>query len=713
MKKIKWIHWCWVGLTLLFLFFRLQNLQGVFTKDGVILNDTDPYYRLHRMDVMLNEHRFYNLHDDHLNYPDGIDVSWPLGLDLLVSLPLKLYHSTSHAEIESFAAIIIPFLSLPLLWFSGWIGNFLGGPLFGLLLGSLITCSSTLIYQTGLGRLDHHFLEAMFPILLLMFVIKYLQTRERFCWIGTVLLLSFAPSFAPQGWVIGAFMATGLIWKQDWKNAHAISKIFCWSFFLSLIPLSFTDHFLRGFIHWGSFSWWTPFVYLLGACTFECIHLSTQSLTEQSRKYKITLGTLLILVTTFLIVKNQLGFFTNNIAEAVRSVTVKTGTMATTLEARTPFQLSFYTWTHTDMCIIFVASICMLFLIYKRAHTFIVGYALLPLLLSLFQIRFATMALPVLFVVTLLFFRDWVEKLKISSRNQKWAFLTITILLIIPFRPVMGLTEVENSHYYFRPIRAFSLFLNQDLKNRNAEKKDQAIIAHWDYGHWLLYYTGLPVVADPFQGPSAYEVLELFTSIGTDQLEPFLKRHPSKYLVIESGAQRSMRWLETVHKDTSLYFEKIKESKDNEFYRTTPAFDDLFMFRFFFELGRGMDNNHPKNWRLIYISPYSPPMDDDISALKVFEHVQGVTIQAKSTKPYKYLYLQAQVGERNEATVFQQVATGGRSFEWTVPYGIYDRGGVKFDGTYYIRDEHGKVLKKIAGISEDQVLQGDRLEVRF
>ncbi len=175
--KIKWVQWSWFALTILFLFFRLQNIMGVFTPNGVIINDTDPYYRLHRIDVMLNENHFYPLHDTHINSPDGRDVSWPLGLDLLVALPLKLYDSKSHAEIESFGAIVIPFLSLPLLWFSGWVGTALGGPLAGLLIGLLISCSSTLLYQTGLGRLDHHFLEASFPVILLMFLLKFLQTQ--------------------------------------------------------------------------------------------------------------------------------------------------------------------------------------------------------------------------------------------------------------------------------------------------------------------------------------------------------------------------------------------------------------------------------------------------------------------------------------------------------------------------------------------------------
>ncbi len=713
MKKIKWIHWSWLALTLIFLFFRFQNLQGIFTSDGVIVNDTDPYYRLHRIDLMLNEHTFYPLHEDHLDYPKGIDVSWPLGLDLLVALPLKLYHSTTHAEIESYSAIIIPFLSLPLLWFSGWIGTFLGGPLFGLLVGLLITCSSTLIYQTGIGRLDHHFLEAMFPILLLMFLLKYLETKEKFAWIGIIFILSFAPSFAPQGWILGACMTIAFMWDKKWDFAHDVSKIFCWSFFISLILLSFSDRFSSGFIHWGSFSWWTPFVYLLAACFFEIISILRQS-SSTCRKYKILIGFCFLIVTSFLIYKNNLGFFSSNIKDAIGTVTVKTKTMATTLEARSPFDISEEMWKNSDMCILIAALLCFLFFLFKRRFTFLIGYTFIPFLLCAFQIRFATMALPLLFIIVLLFFKGWVEKIKVEPKTKIGLLIAITILLIIPYRPTFGFTDIENSHFYFRPIRSFSLFLNDDFKNRNVKKDNQAIIAHWDYGHWLLYYTGLPVIADPFQGPSAYEVLELFTSKGTDQLQPFLERHPSKYLVIESGAQRSLHWLESVHKDTSIYFEKMENSPgDKDYFRTTRAFEDLFMYRFFFELGRGLDNNHPKDWRLIYISPFSSPVENDISALKVFEHVPGLSIHAHSQKPYPELYLQAQVGENGEALVYQQITKGKNDFYWTVPYGKYDKGGVQFDGSYVIRDSSGKVLKKITGVTEDQVLQGDKLEVRF
>ena len=238
-------------------------------------------------------------------------------------------------------------------------------------------------------------------------------------------------------------------------------------------------------------------------------------------------------------------------------------------------------------------------------------------------------------------------------------------------------------------------------------------MAHWDYGHWLLYYTGLPVIASPFQGESAVNVLRLYTSKGTSALEPFIKKYPTRFLVLESGAQRTLSWIETAGENKELYFEKVGEIDGQEQFKTTPIFEDLFMYRFFFELGLGQDNNHPKHWRLIYISPYPSPVEHDISALKVFEHVPGVTFQIHTKRAYSELYLQAEVIERTDALLYQQVAKGKQDFTWTVPYGIYDGGSVKFNGTYVIRDSDGKELYTIKNITEEQVLRGDTVKIQF
>jgi asparagine N-glycosylation enzyme membrane subunit Stt3 len=711
--KIKWVHWAWLLLTLFFLFFRLQNFQGVFTSQGVIVNDTDPYYRLHRINTMLSENRIYPLHEDKLNYPKGLEITWPLGLDLLVSLPLKLYNATKRIEIESFAAIVIPFLSLPLLWFAGWLGTSMGGPLLGILLGLLITCSSTLIYQTGLGRLDHHFIEATLPIMLLMFLRSYLQFPKKFHFVGIVTILGLASSFAPHGWIFGLLTGVGLLISKDWKNAHRFSIVFFVSFLISLVPLSFSDRFANGYVNWGSFSWWTPLVYITTAFLFEIVHLTFNKVERTTRWFTLVVKVCFIFVFSFLTYKNTFSFFQTNVTNSIKIVTVKETTMATTQEAKSPLTLSLNRLVHSDTDILVISTVCFLFFAFRRKHLFLLGYAAIPILLSFFQIRFLTMSMSLMMLIILLFFQDYLEKIPFSKIKRQIILAIICIAIIVPFRPYFGFTSISNTHYYFWPIRIFSQFLNHEFERRGEIKKDQSILAHWDYGHWLLYYTGLPVIANPFQGEAAIDGIRLFSSHGTDELEPFLKKYPTRYLVLESGAQRSLSWIETGGKNKELYFEKVGVVDGQDHFKTTPIFEDLFMYRFFFELGLGLDNNHPKNWRLIYISPFPSPVEKDLPALKVFEYVPGVTFNIHTKRPYKELYLQAEVFERDDALMYQQVAKGTQDFSWTVPYGIYNQGSVRFDGTYTIRDSDGKKLYTISKITEKQVLAGETVKIQF
>ncbi|MCC7460146.1 MAG: hypothetical protein IT286_02475, partial [Proteobacteria bacterium] len=646
--KIKWAHWAWLLLTISFLFFRLQNLQGVFTRDGVIINDTDPYYRLHRVESMVKTGDAYPLHEKKLNSPEGTSIAWPLGLDILVSIPLKLYNSTSRAEIESFCAVIIPFLSLPLLWFSGWIGTSLGGTLIGILLGLFITCSSTLIYQTGLGRLDHHFIEATSIVMLLMFAHRFMQQKEKYLSIGLILILGLTPSFLAQGWILAPILIIGLLLDKKWDQFHSFSKIFFTSFILSVLCLSFSDRFSEGVIHWVSFSWWAPWTYLCSALFLEMIHLWKYPLAQKIKAYPLILKATFLTLLGFLLYKNPIGFLQTNVSESVDAVFSKKNTLAMTLEARSPFDLNLDQFLHSDTHILILAAVCILYFLYRRKHLFLIGFALFPVVLSFVQIRFMVMSLPLMFLIILLMLKEWILKIPQKAWKNGVLMTLACFVIIIPFKPFFGFTMIENVHYYFKPIRSFSFFLNQQYKVNNLTKGNDPIIAHWDYGHWLLYYTGLPVIANPFQGASAMEVLELFTSKGTDQFEVFLKKRPAKYMIIESGAQRTLGWIQAVGKDRDLYFEKVENIDGQDHFQTTPIYDDLFMYRYFFELGRGLDNNHPKNWRLIYSSPYPSPGEDGIPALKAFEHVKGLTIQLHSKRPHQKLLVQAEIHEKDD-----------------------------------------------------------------
>lgn len=708
----KWWYLAWAILTLVYILLRFQNISGVFLPNEIVIDDTDPYYRLHRILTMLQQQKFYPLHDTHLSYPNGIHVPWPLGLDILIALPLYLYHATSQIQVETFAAIVIPFLSLPTLWCSGAIGTLLVNRVFGFLLGMMVAFGQTVIVQSELGRIDHHFMETMFPVALLMFFIKFKEWHHRYDLLWIIGLLSLAPSFCPQGWILGPFLLAGIVGLREWGNLRTFAKVFLFSGLLSILPLSFSDRFEQGYFYWISFSWWTPWIYLSMSFGLFLAALCRERKLHDRLCQAVSFVSF-VAVTSFVVFKNSADFLYQTIRSQIDVVVANAGTMSTTVEARTPFEVPESVWMHGDIYLLILGSLCFLYFLFLRRYLFILGYAILPIALTFFQVRFYAYSYFFCALILLLFFQDLIQKLQAQPKIKTAAMCLVTAMLIIPFRPAFGLRNYQNNHGYYEAVKGFTTFLNSEFKRLERKKEDQSILAHWDYGHWLLYYTDLPVVADPFQGDSAYDVIGLFTSQGTDEFGPFLAKHPASYLLIESGASRSYQWINTVGKDSSKYFEKAFESSSRDYFKTTDAFHDLFMFRYFFELGRDLNNQHPQDWRLVYISDFGNPTDLSLPALKVFEHVAGAQIHVSTRNNSEELYLQADILEKGEATVFQQTAKGIHDFTWTVPYGEYERGNVKFDGIYTIRDPEGNILYKTPPVSEAEVLRGDRIDVFF
>ena len=713
MQNIKWLYWAWFFLSLFFLVTRFQNTPGVLTDKGVILNDTDPYYRLHRIESIVTEDWSYPLYDKDLSYPDGVSVPWPLGLDLLIAFPLKLYGSTSRAEIASFAAIAIPFFSLPILWAGGALGTILLGRFFGLMLGFLFTMSSNLSYHTGIGRLDHHFLEALFPMVGLFFSYRFLESYARRDRNWLVAILGLAPVFSPQGWLVAPLFFLGVLFRWKKASLHACSKVFFYAFFLSVIPLMFSDRFFEGHFRWISFSWWAPWLYISCGVALELLHVLKEKRID-NQKYAASILMTFFVVMVFLSLTNSTSFIQQNISGALSTVQASQGTISSTVEAQSIFNTTFKQISRTSIPVLISSAICFLFFLYRRKYFFILGYSLIPIILSFFQIRFITLGTPFMLLLILLFFAGLLKGTGLNGRYQKAYLFLFVFLMAIPLQPNWGLTESGNGHGYFKPVQNFCYFLNLENK-RLPREEPKSIMAHWDYGHWLLYYTKHAVIADPFQGPTSNEVLDVFTSKGLSMLNEFTDRHPSRYLLIESGAFRAYEWLRILGKDTDLYFNKKEEETGKYNYETTNEFEKLLMSRFFFDLGRDLDGNHPSQWRLLYISPFASPFDSNMSALKVYEKVKGATIKVQTEKPFEQLELVATITERGEPKTFRQMITGSsqHQFQWTVPYGAYDGAGVLFDGQYEIRDSTRNTLFIVPFVSEQQVIEGKTIDVRF
>lgn len=687
----------WIALTLLYLFLRLQNVPGVLTDEGVVLPGTDPYYRLHRIETMTRGDLTYPLHDANLDFPKGLDVPWPTGLDLIVAAPLKIANVRSQETIETVSALSVPFLSLPTLWGVGYIAAQIGGPGAGLAAGLLLSVFRGHIHATNAGSLDHHFLEGMFTLLaLLLFLLRRRkETAARSLMLG--LLLGLAPSFWPQAWIIGLFLALGFLMDRQEKTSGPTALLFFGASILSLAPLSLSSRFGSGHLSLFGFSWWPPLFYALLALLF----LGTAFIRKESiriaRSFLVLIPLYAGALLFFLLFKNGLGALLAPFSSSIQAVRATQGSMFITSEAVSPAHVGTLRWFRMGYHAIVVGWLWFATMAFRRERWWLIGFVLIPLTLSMLQARFFTLASPILAIGIALLFVSWLPK-RLSNRWVRSTLLAIGVLAIaLPTLPLSHLTYRAPANPFLAPVQDAATFLAEEKERLALLPHEAAIASQWDFGHWFLHHTKSPVVANPFQSSSAYTTTSMLIEPGLEPLERFYQKHPVRYLAIELTPHRMLRWFQMTGKDPSLL--------------KTDAVFDLLIARLHYALGENSEGEHPRNWRLLFASPFLSPDRSGGSALKIFERVPGARIQIND--PQRELILTGQVQFHGGEFLFRQKGRLNQAgkMTWVVPYAQTQRGNVKFTGQYSIQDTQTRKLLITPIVSEEAVLQGNIIDL--
>ncbi len=728
----------WVLLSFLYLSLRFQNLPGVLTDHGVVLNDTDPYYRLHRIERMVNHDLVYPLHDPDLNFPQGFDVPWPTGLDATIALPLKTLGVTEKSDIEAWAAVSIPFLSLPTLWITMYLGQMVGGWPVALLGGLLLTVYQPHLDASAVGQVDHHFLEALFTVLALLLG-HLLAIGRRRARKGIFALLVLAPLFWGPAWILSCFLGLGMLFQGKKVRASSYASLFYISSALSLAFLLFSTRFSEGTISPLAFSWSAPLVYGLWGLLFDFISLRSELVASRRSVILRAFYPAAIMVHVFFA---NLGSLAGQIAGAVSAVSASSGIIGMTSEAVSPLASPFSDWWKAAPLFLLLASAGWLFSLRDRSRFAWLAMTLAPLVLGFFQFRFLIMAGPVLVILIGVGLIGFLERL-VSSRVIRVSLLTLfAFLLLASNQPQLGWTAYENAHPLYRPVRGAARFLAQEKPP--LPREERAIVAHWEFGHWMLYDANLPVVANPFQPGSSLDTIALFTSEGTEALDPFLATYPARYLLVEAPSGRLVRWLRLLGKDQDHYVKVLNPAEtrstkeddpavaqrakeddpaetrstkedladnDDISYKPLKPFFDLLAARFFFGGGLSSQGELPSTWRQLFVSPFASPTNPEMPALKVYERVRGARLVTRSSQAK--LRLVAKVETRHGSIHFSQIGMSGQPNEvsWTVPYAKVDRGGVRFDGLYRVLTPEGETVKTSPPVEEVQVWQST--EIRF
>jgi asparagine N-glycosylation enzyme membrane subunit Stt3 len=631
----------------------------------------------------------------------------------LLALPLKLAGVRTETTIETFSAVAIPLLSLPTLWATGYVATQLGGPAVGLAAGFLLSVLRGHIDASEVGALDHHFLEALFTVLCLAFLVYYRNRKTKPALVALAALLGFAPSFWPQAWVLGVFLAASFLMDRGREAFGDVAKLFVASSLISLAPLSLSDRFGSGAFLLFGFSWWTPFLYSILALIFSGIGVLRKEKVLAAWNSLIWIALYAVGMGVFILMKNGFTGMTSPLSGGWGTVDAVQGSMAITSEAVSPGRVNLLRWFRVGYHSIVIGWLWFSMMAFRRERWWLAGFAVGPLFLTMLQVRFFPLASPIIAVGISILIVSLVPKRIVSSGVRSSLVFLGAILVALPCMPRFGLIHLGNIHPYFGPVRDASRFILHEKERLDIPNDDSAVASSWDFGHWILYGTGSPVVASPFQSSSAVETAEMFTSSGVEQLEKFVERHPIRYLVVEATPGRMFRWFRMLGKDPSPYFRL--ESRGNGMppgLGIRKPYYDLLVSRLFFAQGENLQGELPRRWRLAYVSSVPSPDGSAMPALKVFERVKGARIMWHTHEPG--LLLTAIIQTQGADFVFRQMAEPNREgkIEWLVPYAAVDRGGVHFSGRYTIEAGKRDKLRVTPMISEEAVLRGETVDLQ-
>ncbi len=711
-RKVKiggvWRKYIWFALGILFLGLRFQNAPGVFTSHGIAFNDTDPYYRLHRIEQMVKSDLTYPLHDEMLSFPNGFDVPWPLGLDLLVATPLKLFGVTDTQTIEAYSAILIPLLAFPGLILVGASAYLLFGSTVAFASALLFTLSPSAIYKSSIGRLDHHFLEALCVILVFWLLLLFRKGRKG-AFLSLALVLGLAPAFWPQAWVLGLFLALSALLDSSNVKPKSLGRLFLFSSILNLILLALTDRFTNGLVSPFGFSWWTPLFFGAASASFHFWN-AVKRHSRSTSWFALSLMYLLALLG-WVFFHGGFGTLVSIPSQMFHTVTGSQGLLSITNEAISPLRLHPATWLPLGLGPLFIAWIGLLQIGLKRSSWWIGGFALGPMVLALLQARFVGLAMPLVAILSAWIIHHLIQK-KVSSR--KWQILgtfLLLFLIILPARPELGWTHRENTHPLYRPIRQLGTFLRSENKLHPRPVDQRAVSGHWDFGHWLLYYGHVPVVSHPFQSLESFETLQMFCSESEKDFQAYMEKYPVNYLVVEGPNRRIRKWLDFLGRDLDSYFASKTNDQGGTFLQASPKTLKLQTLRFFVRNGKNEEGVFPTDWRLLYVSPFANPDDQTTSALKLFERVPGARLYSLTNEPS--LTLEGKIFAPNESFTFSQTAHANEEglISWTVPYAQMKRGNVAFSGKYVVRNQEGKSQSLPLTVTENAIYNARSIDL--
>ena len=177
--KMKWTNRHWIGVILLFFMAITLSLRLVpllFLKDTgfLYIYDTDSYFTLRQIEVMVNNFPQYNWFDPMTAFPDGKLLDWGPLYPLVAAMLCLVFGATTHNAIVFVAGWVSPLMAVAMVPVMYYLGKIIWDWKAGLAAAGLISVVSLQYFSiSSYGWVDHHVAEVLFSTL---FFLSYVYT---------------------------------------------------------------------------------------------------------------------------------------------------------------------------------------------------------------------------------------------------------------------------------------------------------------------------------------------------------------------------------------------------------------------------------------------------------------------------------------------------------------------------------------------------------
>mgnify|MGYP002413024685 FL=1 len=168
-----------IAVLILGLLLRLFAGRSSLTENGILLPGYDEYYHMRR--ILFTAIHFPNTlwFDSYLNYPYGMEITWPPLFDQLsAAICVALgQHSKPGIELTAcFAPLIFGLIAVVAVYY---IVRELFGHKVALLAAFMAALAPYYLLYTMFAAMDHHCLEVLLLIIILLFMIMAISRKEK------------------------------------------------------------------------------------------------------------------------------------------------------------------------------------------------------------------------------------------------------------------------------------------------------------------------------------------------------------------------------------------------------------------------------------------------------------------------------------------------------------------------------------------------------